>query len=454
MREIVCWSIFTNTMVDDSLCNRTCGINLNVGSCNTMPCITKEQTEFSCDPNNIHKRPMRCSDLVKDGGRLTIDVLSIQGADKVTDCSSFYGLKRCGVRYKDPFYAGTSDPYIKVKVKGRTLSTSALIETSSGIWGDGSTKGESMFFGLQASGTPVLFELWDRNGGLTYEDRFVTSVSTTVIACSFASTQKFGPCMESTYLSLWPNASCFIANNASVIDPSTPCIRVQQTVQSHNITVAYPALGWNASLSIARQWSFSSGIGDLSDAGKGGVGPWTGALDASWPFFKRALGGIIVKFAPPPDGPSFASRFIYEMFTLNYRSRVYLFRYSPSPQLFAATEPTWLANGSWTLLDAKGPNGLSARLLNISAPAIAWDNLTANSEGVPCLTTSPSAPASGICTLQPSTLHFNVTACSSSPPCALSSAEEGPCISCGSPGLPIQPSPQGGLFFFLAQFLE
>ena len=243
-RSVICWSLSTNLQVDSTRCNRTCLTNLNVGFCNTQPCVTKDFPEFSCDAAASNGVAKRCDGIVRDGGRLTLDILTINNADKVGDCATASGSQRCPPRYKDPPYAGLPDPYFKVTVAGRTLATPALINVKKGSWGDGANNGSALFFGLQASGTPVTLELWDRNGGLTYQDRFVTSVSTTVIACSYASIIAFGPCTENTYLPLWPNTSCFRNGNYSLLDPSVPCVGIKQVVEAHNITLISPTLGW------------------------------------------------------------------------------------------------------------------------------------------------------------------------------------------------------------------
>ena len=422
-RELACYSGVDDSLIDRSLCNQLCGLGLGDGVCNVQPCVEIDQTEFSCDPRNPYYQPLRCSDLSRDGGRLTVQVLALTNAHRVADCSAAASpLAQCGPRYRDPAFAGLPDPYVKVRVEGMEAATPAFYSTRSAVWGDGRSSGANFFLGVRASGTPITFEVWDRNGGLTLGDRLVASVSTTVIACSWASSTKYAEgCTERTYLPLLPNASCLLNANASTPDPRAPCLRIRQIVVPHNLTVgrrrsasprdelaANPRLAddWNASFSMANTWSFANSVGDVSDAESRSSDTFTAALDAGWPGFARAVGGLLLRFAPPVllgngkyKGVSAAGRGESQSFTLNYRSRVFLFRWVATPAMFAATEPTWLKNGSsWQLLPDSGPGALTARLLNTSslaayAGAANWSAATRNSAGELCAPVNASAVA-------------------------------------------------------------
>ena len=239
-RTIRCFSAVDNTQIPDVECSMPCSIGLGEGSCNLQPCVEKDQTEFSCDPRNELYSPLRCSDLSRDGGRLTITVLALYNVDKIADCSGFPDpRRRCEPRYRDPPLAGLPDPYVKVIMDGGlAVSTTAFTGVRQAVWGDGLNTGYAAFMGVRASGAPIRFEVWDRNGGLTLADRLVASVSTNVIACSFASSLKFPEgCVERTFLPLWPNTSCLLNHNSTQQDRSLPCLRVMQVVEPHNVTV-------------------------------------------------------------------------------------------------------------------------------------------------------------------------------------------------------------------------
>ena len=362
LRQLACYTGQKQT--DYALCNASCSEYIpQFEACNMQPCLRIDQTAFSCDPAG---GSVRCSDLVRDGGRATLHVLGVTKADfaQSADIRAQYGLTRDNTYWDPPAIAGLPDPYVIVKIGSVVGVTKPVINSANPVWGDGKNFGAQVELGLRMSGTPILLELWDKNGGITHEDRLVAAINTTVLGCSWASPPDFGPCTERTYLPLLPGTSCFLKNtedgkyNESKLNNAVPCLRIMQQVVPHNVSQVSIPLGWNATYSMANTWRFAGGVGDLNSG--------TGAadvvrLDAAWPPFAPALGGMVIKFAKA--APLYSPGSVTAVFKNAFRSRVWLFRYVDSAAQFADTEPKWL-NSSWRLLPADGEGGLSARMLD------------------------------------------------------------------------------------------
>lgn len=312
IREVVCWANLTNQETDEINCQNDKPSRLRV--CNLHPCPSKDKLDFSCDPNSWRPGgPHRCEPLYRNGGRLTV-----------------YIMEAMGLPNMDSKGAGLTDTYVVAKMGSTTRTTSVVYDDLDPVWQE-TEEGYEMFFGLRESGESITFEVYDKDSGTENYDDFIGRIETTVIACSWASDDFFGPCIERVWLPLRPGVTCYGPpyNNATIIDPTAPCLRVMQIVQPHNVSIAQQPADWNITYSMAYPYEDppteeTPATGLIATQARDDTRPLI-LLDADYPPFAPAAGGMIILFNR--DEMRFDPATVTATFDLNYKSIVYMFQY-------------------------------------------------------------------------------------------------------------------------------
>ena len=381
-RLVVCWANLTQRETDASACPLSRPTRKR--TCNKFLCPSVDVTEFSCDPDAING-PVRCLPQYIGGGRLQIRIMQ---AYNLPTLETFT-------------WSGRSDPYVVIKIGNIVRQTNFVMNNvRHPIWGDTNKfqnkaaptvedpyadddptpvtssgplnavapEGEVLFFGIQNTLTPITIEIWDSDGGFEGSDDLLSVMYTNVIACSAFSDF----CDERTWLPLTIGDDCFLKynneRNATMPDPSKSCLHIEQFMTPFNLTFEQPLppeiastrIGprpWPMNISIANTYVTSAdNVADMYREG--------GKLEASFPLFKPAYGGLIARSSIKDNllGDNYSTAI-----TVNYRCNVYLFRFT-GDGMFESTEPPWLRdpNNGWTL--TSGDNLVASRPIGVYTP--------------------------------------------------------------------------------------
>jgi hypothetical protein len=242
-RLVVCWSNMTSQEVDQSQCRLPTLANplpIRKQVCNVFICPSRYQLEFSCDPgayyglDGITDGLQRCGPVSRDGGRLFLSVIA-------------------GNRFppQDPTsFMGISSPYVRVIAGGHSWTTPIVQGALNPVWGDlpitHEQAGVTFFLGLRLSGTPLTIEVWASASGLVQGDVLITTLRTTVIACSFDSDfcdervwlplGLRGDCYEKSVMGSLNNRGGVTIRNSTMFNAAVPCLLLRQSIASHNVT--------------------------------------------------------------------------------------------------------------------------------------------------------------------------------------------------------------------------
>jgi hypothetical protein len=104
----------------------------------------------------------------------------------------------------------------------------------------------TFFLGLRLSGTPLTIEVWASASGLVQGDVLITTLRTTVIACSFDSDfcdervwlplGLRGDCYEKSVMGSLNNRGGVTIRNSTMFNAAVPCLLLRQSIASHNVT--------------------------------------------------------------------------------------------------------------------------------------------------------------------------------------------------------------------------